>query len=152
MINIRKAEATDAATILHLVRNLAIFERAETEVSNTEERMLQEGFGEHPAFFAYLAFDEDKAIGFALGYYRYSTWKGKTIYLEDLYVEEPYRKRGVGNALLETLAAKAKNENIAYIDLQVLDWNEPAISFYKKFDGRFDNSWINVRLRVEKLA
>lgn len=152
MIKIRKAEAADVELLLEMIRKLATFEQAGNQVSNSAGRMRKEGFGENPAFFAFLAFYENKAIGFALGYYRYSTWKGKTLFLEDLFVEESFRHRGAGKALIDTLAAKAREEGLSFIDLQVLDWNEPAIAFYKKLGGTFDPDWINVRLPVETLA
>ncbi len=140
---IRSAEAKDVGNIMLLVKELAIFELAPDEVINTEEQMLNDGFGPNPLFKCVLAESEGHIIGFALYYYRYSTWKGKCLYLEDLYILEPYRKNGVGQLLFDEIIERAKNENCRRINWQVLDWNEPAIKFYEKNKAGFDKGWWN---------
>lgn len=139
----RSAEAKDVDQIMRLVKELAVFELAPDEVINTEAQMLNDGFGSNPLFKCVLAEMEDKIIGFALYYYRYSTWKGKCLYLEDLYILEPYRQNGVGQRLFDEIIERAKNENCRRINWQVLDWNEPAIKFYEKNKAGFDKGWWN---------
>jgi GNAT superfamily N-acetyltransferase len=146
MINIRKAEKKDTKEILRLVMELAKYENAVGEVTNTEKRIEEEGFGENPAFECFLAENNDTVVGMALYYYRYSTWKGRRLYLEDLIVTESFRGKGVGKLLFEALIFKAKNENCSGMMWQVLDWNESAIDFYKKYGTRFDEGWLNCHL------
>jgi GNAT superfamily N-acetyltransferase len=146
MINIRKAEKKDTKEILRLVMELAKYENAVGEVTNTEKRIEEEGFGENPAFECFLAENNDTVVGMALYYYRYSTWKGRRLYLEDLIVTESFRGKGVGKLLFEALIFKAKNENCTGMMWQVLDWNESAIDFYKKYGTRFDEGWLNCHL------
>ena len=143
---IRKAIAADVPEIMNLVRELAEYEKAPHEVSNTEERMLTEGFGEHPAFECILAEKDGEVIGMALYYYRYSTWKGRRLYLEDLIVKQAYRGVGAGKLLLDETIKIAKAENCSGMMWQVLDWNEPAINFYKTYNARLDGEWINCHL------
>jgi GNAT superfamily N-acetyltransferase len=146
MINIRKAEKKDTKEILRLVMELAKYENAVGEVTNTEKGIEEEGFGENPAFECFLAENNDTVVGMALYYYRYSTWKGRRLYLEDLIVTESFRGKGVGKLLFEALIFKAKNENCTGMMWQVLDWNESAIDFYKKYGTRFDEGWLNCHL------
>jgi len=142
-IIIRPAEKHDVTEILRLVKELAIFEKAPNEVINTESQMIKDGFGDAPLFKCILAENKDRVIGFALYYYRYSTWKGKCLYLEDLYVLEDFRQNGVGQMLFSEIKNRAKIENCIRINWQVLDWNEPAIKFYEKNKAEFDKEWWN---------
>lgn len=147
-INIRKANKSDVPALFALINELAVFEKAPEEVINTEEKMMEEGFGESPYFHAYMAEVDGRVVGMSLVYFRYSTWKGKTVYLEDLIVNEPFRNRGIGKLLFERTMAFAREENCARMTWQVLDWNEPAISFYKNYGAQFDNGWINAFIDI----
>ena len=146
MTILRIAEPKDVPQIMDLVRELAVFENAPEEVTNTEERMLIEGFGTNPAFGCILAEKDKKIVGMSLYYYRYSTWKGKRLYLEDLIVTETERGTGLGKLLFDETIKKAKLEECSGMMWQVLDWNKPAIDFYKKYNARFDEEWLNCHL------
>lgn len=145
-VTLRKATPSDVPAMMRLVRELAVFEKAPDEVSNTEERMLQEGFGPQPAFGCILAEQEGEIIGMSLYYFRYSTWKGRRLYLEDIIVTEKARGIGAGKRLFDQTIEIAKEENCTGMMWQVLDWNEPAIAFYKKYNARMDGEWINCHL------
>jgi GNAT superfamily N-acetyltransferase len=145
-MKLRRATAADVPAILKLVHELAVYEKAPEEVSNTEERMLKEGFGEHPAFGCILADREGEIVGMSLYYYRYSTWKGRRLYLEDLIVTESARGTGLGKLLFDRTIEIAKEEGCSGMMWQVLDWNEPAINFYKKYNARLDGEWLNCHL------
>ena len=146
MTILRIAEPKDVPQIMDLVRELAVFENAPEEVTNTEERMLKEGFGTNPAFGCILAEKDKKIVGMSLYYFRYSTWKGKRLYLEDLIVTETERGTGLGKLLFDETIKKAKLEECSGMMWQVLDWNKPAIDFYKKYNARFDEEWLNCHL------
>jgi GNAT superfamily N-acetyltransferase len=145
-ITIRKAVKEDSVGMMNLVRELAIYEKAEDQVANTSEQMEIDGFGENPLFHAYLAFSDDKMIGLALYYYRYSTWKGKRLYLEDIVVTTEMRGKGAGKLLFDQVVKAAKQTKCTGMMWQVLDWNESAIEFYKKYGAQFDDSWVNCNL------
>ncbi len=151
-ISIREAKPEDIPQVYHLIRELAEFERALPEVENTVEQLRADGFGKHPLYGLYVAQQQTDLIGMALYYYRYSTWKGKTLYLEDLYVKPDFRGLGIGQRLLEKLARKALDENCQRMQWQVLDWNESAIAFYRQLGADFDAEWINVFLDGQQLA
>lgn len=142
-ILIRKAEKEDIPEIINLVKELAEFEKAPQEVINTGEDMINDGFANHQLFGSFVAIHKNEIIGFALYYYRYSTWKGKCLYLEDLYIKEPYRRSGAGKKLFDKIIEKAKTENCKRINWQVLDWNINAINFYDKFNAKYDKEWWN---------
>lgn len=143
MISIRQGIKSDLPEVLELIRELAEYENAPHEVENTVERMEIDGFGANPIFDFFVAEKAAKIIGIAIFYYRYSTWKGKRLYLEDLVVKENERGTGAGKLLFETTIDKAKKEACTGMMWQVLDWNEPAINFYKKYDAHLDGEWIN---------
>ncbi len=145
-MNLRKATPEDIPAIMRLVHELAVYEKAPEEVSNTEERMLKEGFGAQPAFGCILAETEGNVVGMSLYYYRYSTWKGRRLYLEDLIVTEAARGTGLGKLLFDRTIEIAKEEGCSGMMWQVLDWNEPAINFYKKYNARLDGEWLNCHL------
>jgi GNAT superfamily N-acetyltransferase len=134
---------------MKLVHELAVYEKAPDEVTVTMEHFIESGFGEKPvweAFVADSAESNDRAmvVGFALYYTRYSTWKGQRMYLEDLLVTDAMRGKGVGKLLFDALIQECKAKKYTGLVWQVLDWNEPAINFYKKFDGvKFDGEWVN---------
>lgn len=143
---VRKALASDVPEIMKLVRELALYERAPEKVLNTEERMLKEGFGEKPAFECLLAEKDGQVVGMSLYYYRYSTWNGRRLYMEDLVVYPENRGEGIGKLLFEETIRVARDENCSGMMWQVLDWNEPAIRFYEKYNTEFNPGWLNCHL------
>jgi len=145
-IILRKAESFDVPLIFSLVKELALFERAPEEVTATIADYEINGFSEKPLFDAFILFENDQLVGFALWYFRFSTWKGKRLYLEDLFVKSEFRSKGYGKLLMEATIEEAKITNSKGLMWQVLDWNSPAIEFYKKYDARFDSEWINVHI------
>lgn len=145
-MNIRIGNQDDLEDALTLIRELAIFEKAPDAVENTVENMIKDGFGKRPVFEFFVAEMDGKVVALALYYYNYSTWKGRSLYLEDLIVKEEYRGRGIGKMLFERVILKAKEEQVGRMDWQVLDWNIPAIDFYKKMGASLDGEWINCRL------
>jgi GNAT superfamily N-acetyltransferase len=148
MIELRRATREDIPRIFELVKELALFEKAPEEVTATLADYEVNGFGENPLFGAYLAFYQGKLAGFALWYFRFSTWKGKRFYLEDLYVKDEFRGLGIGKQLIEICFEEAKNTKCTGMMWQVLDWNTPAIEFYKQYDAKFDGEWINVNVNL----
>ena len=143
-INIRKAVKEDCPRILELIHELAVYENAPDEVTVSLEEMENCGFGVRPVWGALVAEVNDVIVGIALHYDRYSTWKGRRLYLEDLVVTESMRGQGIGKLLLDELIEFGKQEKYHGMVWQVLDWNEPAINFYKKYNADFDPEWINV--------
>jgi GNAT superfamily N-acetyltransferase len=150
-MNIRKGVQEDLPQVLGLIQELAEYEKAPNEVDNTVERMIEEGFGEKAVFEFFVAEENDKLVGIAIYYYSYSTWKGKCVYLEDLVVTESYRQQGIGKKLFDKVVEVAKNCGAGRLSWQVLDWNEPAINFYKKLHAELDGEWINCTLRKDAL-
>ncbi len=142
-INIRVATKADIPDLLHLIKELAIFEKAPNEVINTPELMEKDGFGENNIFDAFVAEIDDHVIGMAITYFRYSTWKGKRLYLEDLIVTEKSRGLGAGQLLFQHCIQFGKESECNGMVWQVLDWNEPAIDFYKSYNANLDGGWIN---------
>lgn len=137
----------DVPHVLDLIHELATYENAAQEVELTAEQLQRDGFGEDPLYRLFVARLEGKVIGMALCYWRYSTWKGKSLFLEDLVVAEQFRGRGIGQRLFDHLISECQREEVRQLNWQVLDWNEPAISFYKKFGARFDDNWWNGYIR-----
>ena len=142
-IQIRRALRDDCPRLLELIRELAEFEKAPQEVTVTPEHFTDSGFGPSPVWWAFVAEAEGRVEGFALYYIRYSTWKGQRMYLEDLIVTEKMRGNGLGKLLFDRLLQEVKEKNFSGMVWQVLDWNEPAINFYKKYNANFDPEWIN---------
>lgn len=143
-INIRPAAKEDCARMLELIKELAVYEKAPGEVTVDFNHFVESGFGEQPVWWAYVAEVDDKVQAFALYYIRYSTWKGQRMYLEDILVTEEMRGKGLGKLLLDKLITVAKEKKYSGIVWQVLEWNEPAINFYKKYPGiKFDAEWVN---------
>ena len=132
--------------MLNLIRELAVYEKAPDAVTVTVEKLAEDGFGNHPFFHVILAILEGKTVGMAFYYYSYSTWEGKCIFLEDIIVKQDYRRKGIGGALFSDIIRISREENVARLMWQVLDWNEPAICFYRKYNAKFDPTWINVKL------
>lgn len=147
--SIRKGKREDIPQVLGLIQELALYEKALHEVENTVEQMLIDGFGEKPIFDLFVAeAGTGKIVGTALYYFRYSTWKGRRLYLEDLIVTENHRGHGLGKLLFDAIIEEAKATQSNGVVWQVLDWNEPAINFYKKYETNFDSEWLNCSLKV----
>lgn len=147
-IIIRRAEKEDCFQLVQLVKELAVFEKAPDEVTITLEHFTESGFGEKPVWWAFVAEHDNMVIGFAMYYIRFSTWKGQRMYLEDFVVTEQARGKGVGKLLFDRIIDEAKEKNFCGIVWQVLDWNEPAINFYKKYNAKFDSEWLNCSLEL----
>ena len=146
-MKIRNATIEDCPAMLHLIRELAEYEKAPEEVTVDPKHFEESGFGANPVWWAFVVEDTTSyIIAFALYYIRYSTWKGQVMYLEDILVTESMRGKGIGKMLIERLKEEAMEKGFKRITWQVLDWNEPAINFYKKFDAKFDPEWVNVIL------
>ncbi len=143
---IRKGEIQDLPRVLELIEELALYEKAPHEVVNTIERMEKDGFGDNPIFGFVVAEQNNTIQGTAIYYWRYSTWKGKRIYLEDLIVTESQRGLGLGAMLFDEIINIGKSSGASGMMWQVLDWNEPAINFYKKYKARIEEEWLNCSL------
>ncbi len=153
-ISVRKAVKKDCHRMMELVQELAVFEKAPNEVTVDFNHFVDSGFGQNPVWWAFVATTksaegQETVQAFALYYVRYSTWKGQRMYLEDLIVTEQFRGQGMGQLLFDTLIEAAKENKFQGISWQVLDWNEPAIKFYKKLDGViFEEEWVNCSMVV----
>lgn len=145
-VSIRPALITDCPRMLELVQELATFERAPDEVTIDLQHFCESGFGPNPVYWAIVAEAGGQVIAFALYYVRFSTWKGQKMYLEDILVTEAWRGKGVGTLLMDELVKTAREKGFKGITWQVLDWNEPAINFYKRYAAKFDREWLNVTI------
>lgn len=143
-IHIRKATVSDMPNIHHLVTELAIYEREPDAVEATIAHF--ESAFEDNVFDAYVATHEDQVIGMALFYMTFSTWKGRCLYLEDFYVQPEYRKHGIGQQLFDAFIEEANRQNVSMAKWQILDWNEPALSFYRKNQATIETNWWNGKL------
>jgi GNAT superfamily N-acetyltransferase len=154
MHSIRAATPADIPLILNLVHALAIYERAPGAVHATEADLLRDGFGEHPFFECLIAESEHgEAAGFALYFYNYSTWRGRSgIHLEDLFVLPQFRGQGIGKALLARVAARAAEQGCVRLEWNVLDWNQPAIDFYKSLGAQFLDEWRIMRVNGQAIG
>ncbi len=150
-ILIRKGTIDDIEEVFDLVLELARFEKEEHQVLNSVDRMKEEGFSANPAFEFFVAESAEKIVGMALYYFSYSTWKGKSLYIDDLVVYPEYRRQGIGDQLMKKVLEIGKEENCGKVHWQVLDWNEPAINYYKKIGAEFDGAWINCAIPNCKL-
>ena len=150
-INIRRAVKEDCPRMLELIRELAVYEKAPEAVTVSFDHFLESGFGETPVWWAFVAETPSppgegrgEVVAFALWYIRYSTWKGQRMYLEDLLVTEQMRGKGIGKLLFDKLVDECKEKQYSGMMWQVLEWNEPAINFYKKYPAvKFDGEWVN---------
>ncbi|MFO7823691.1 MAG: GNAT family N-acetyltransferase [Cyclobacterium sp.] len=154
MYTVREGKKEDLPAVFNLIKELALYEKAPEEVTNTVQMMETDGFGPHPVFgFFVVVREEDQSIiGTAIFYYRYSTWKGKRLYLEDYIITEKERGKGAGKLLFEKVLAKSLEENCTGMMWQVLDWNEPAIKFYEKYGASFEEEWLNCHLQADEIA
>lgn len=148
---VRKGKIEDCPEILALIKELAIFENASHEMEITLEELQEDGFGKKPAYHIFVAEEQAEILGIALFYEKYSTWKGRSIYLEDLIVSQRHRKRGIGKKLFLEVVKEAKNRNSGRMEWQVLDWNKDAIRFYEKHGAELDAEWINCKFRREQI-
>ena len=140
-MNIRKGNSEDMEAVLGLIQELADFENESNAVVITVEDLVRDGFSATPLFHVFVAEVETEIVGIALYYYRYSTWKGKTIHLEDLVVKENMRGSGVGFALYSEVIKQGKKDKVRRIEWNVLDWNTPAINFYKNSGAKILDDW-----------
>jgi GNAT superfamily N-acetyltransferase len=138
---IRKGTPDDMSSVLDLIKELAVFEKEPDAVVVTVDDLVRDGFSENPLFHCFVAEVASTIIGIALYYYRYSTWKGKTIHLEDLIVRENQRGTGAGFALYKEIIRQGKHDNVRRIEWAVLDWNTPAITFYRKTGAKVLEDW-----------
>lgn len=150
-MNIRKGNPEDMQSVLGLIQELAIFENEPEAVVITVDDLVRDGFGEKPLFHVFVAEIEDELsnkeiVGIALYYYRYSTWKGKTIHLEDLVVKEKMRGTGLGSALYSEIMKQGKRDNVRRIDWNVLAWNTPAVKFYENSGAQILQDWQVVQM------
>jgi GNAT superfamily N-acetyltransferase len=146
MTSIRKGIKEDLPAVLELIKELADYEKSLDQVATTVESMERDGFGEQATYGFYVAVHDDVIIGVALYYYRYSTWKGKRLYLEDLVVTESSRGTGAGKLLFDQMVSHGKANNCSGMMWQVFDWNQSAIDFYKKNNASIDDNWLNCNL------
>jgi GNAT superfamily N-acetyltransferase len=147
----RKGTKADIPELLNCIRELAAYEKAANQVEVDETELERDGFGQNPIY-EFLVAEKDKSIiGIALYYYKYSTWKGKALFLEDLIVKQEHRRSGAGKNLFIEICKIAQAQKCRRMDWQVLDWNAPAIEFYKKFDAKLDPEWLDGRLFKDDL-
>lgn len=144
---IRKGTKKDLPIVISLIKELADYEKALHEVKITLSELENDGFSDHPLFWILIAESGNEILGMSFYYIRYSTWTGKNLYLEDIIVKEKYRGHKIGQALFSATIEEAKKMKARQMIWQVLDWNEPAINFYKKFNAELDGEWINGKLR-----
>jgi len=142
-MTIRRAVREDCPRLMELIQELATFERAPEQVTVTLDHFIENGFGDNPVWWAFVAESQTQLVGFALYYIRYSTWKGTAMYLEDILVTASMRGRGVGKLLFDRLIEEADEKKFNRILWQVLEWNASAINFYKKYHAEFDPEWVN---------
>ncbi len=147
---IRKGTKQDLSSVLDLIHELALFEKAPEQVTNSVNDMEEDGFGKNPVFNFYVAELNNKIIGIAVYFIKYSTWKGKGLYLDDLFVTEKFRGKGIGKKLFDIIIEEAKKINAKQLHWQVLDWNTPAIDFYKKYGATIDAEWLDCKLHFRK--
>ncbi|GAA5085296.1 GNAT family N-acetyltransferase [Chryseobacterium ginsengisoli] len=146
---IRKAVQQDCAPMLELIKELADYEKALHEVTLTLEQFIEDGFGKSPVWGAFVAEFDGEIVGISLYYDRYSTWKGRRLYLEDLVVTERLRGKQIGKNLFEATMEYGKSNQYSGMVFQVLNWNEPAINFYRKYSPKFDDEWFNVSIEFK---
>ena len=150
-MKIRKGRKSDLPIILSLIKELANYEKSLDKVLITIDDLEKDGFGDHTLYWLIVAEINGEIVWMAFYYIRYSTWSGKTFYLEDFFVKKDFRRKGVGSLLFEECIRMTKKINANSMVWQVLNWNKPAISFYKKYNAELKNDWINGRLYKEQI-
>ena len=148
---IRKARAEDMEAALELIKELAVYEKEPDAVIVTVEDLIRDGFGADPLFYSYVAVEDGTIVGMALYYYRYSTWKGRTLHLEDLVVRENQRGSGIGFALYSEIIKTGHEDNVQRIEWNVLNWNTPAIEFYRKSGATVLEDWMVAQMSREQI-
>ncbi len=149
---IRKGKPADLPEVHALIRELAVFEKAPDAVTNTVEQLEEDGFGKNPVYGLLVAEHQDSIVGMAIYFTKYSTWKGKGLYLDDIVVSETFRGQGIGTKLFEAVLQVAREEKMKTMHWQVLDWNTPAIDFYKKYGASLEGEWLDCKLTEEQIA
>jgi GNAT superfamily N-acetyltransferase len=150
-VNLREAIIADCPRLMELITELAIYEKAPNEVTVELAEFIEAGFGQKPVWKAFVADVDGLIVGFALYYVRYSTWKGRRVYLEDLIVTEDMRGKGIGKLLFERIIYETQQLGYSGMVWQVLDWNEPAINFYNKYEASIEAGWLNASLSKEQI-
>jgi len=150
-IDIRKGIKKDLPQVLALIKELADYEKSLDQVDVTLEQLEKDGFDGHPHYYLLVAEEKGEIIGICFYFIRYSTWKGKVLFLEDFVVKEEYRRKGIGRMLFEETIRIANKENMDGLHWQVLDWNTPALNFYKKYNASISSTWLNGRLDKEQI-
>tara|TARA_Y100001933_G_scaffold60169_1_gene60297 strand:- start:3344 stop:3820 length:477 start_codon:yes stop_codon:yes gene_type:complete len=150
-IDIRKGIKKDLPQVLALIKELADYEKSLDQVDVTLEQLEKDGFDGHPHYYLLVAEEKGEIIGVCFYFIRYSTWKGKVLFLEDFVVKEEYRRMGIGGMLFEETIRIANKENMDGLHWQVLDWNIPALNFYKKYNASISSTWLNGRLDKEQI-
>lgn len=143
---IREARPNDMQSVHALITELAVYEKAADQMTNSVGQLIEDGFGANKLFDCIVAELDGVVVGFALFYTSYSTWKGACLYLEDFLVTEKLRGKGIGKLLFDEVYQIAKNRKVGRFEWQVLDWNEPAINFYKKYNANLDPEWLNGKI------
>lgn len=150
-ITLREGKKEDLPEVLELIRELALYERAPEQVTITLQQLEEDGYGENPMYWVILAEEDGRVMGMSFYYIRYSTWKGKCLYLEDIIVKEADRGKGAGRLLFEATIKAAKEIDAKLMVWQVLDWNTPSIEFYEKYEAELDSEWINGKLSYDQI-
>ena len=150
-IKIREGVKEDLPTVLELIKELADFENARDQVTITLEDLEKDGFGENPWYWFLVAKRNNEIVGLSFYWIRYSTWKGKFLFLEDFVIKEEYKRQGIGSKLFEETIKVCKKLNLNGMIWQVLDWNTPAINFYKKYNADISKDWLNGKLTGEQI-
>ncbi len=151
VVFIREGTEQDIPQVLKLIHELAVFEREPNAVKTSIDSMLKDGFGAQPVFGMFVAEVQSTIVGASIYYYRYSTWRGRCLYLEDLIVTESYRGQGIGQQLFSRIVRKAKEDECQGISWQVLNWNQPALDFYGKYGAKSEAQWLNCSLSREQI-
>ena len=154
-VTIRKGQKSDLFDVLELIKELADFENSKDQVTITLEELQRDGFGEHPFYWFLVAEKDDEIIGLSFYWIRYSTWKGKFLFLEDFVIKKEYKRQGIGSRLFEETIKVCKRLNLNGMTWQVLDWNIAAIDFYKKYNADISKEWLNGKLtkkQIEKIC